>query len=158
MQTTALSSRPSLARASCGRISRPRAVRVNLSVVKAASKHQEIQQAQTPGVSSTTVALASLLLQPQLAAWADDAALEAVASSASEVQAAAAGAAETSVPAPAWLGYVVLLSPILLYGIFNLYRSQVNPRAKFTDFLFIVAGVAVVANLFSILVLKIRLF
>lgn len=31
-------------------------------------------------------------------------------------------------------------------------------RAKFTDFLFIVAGIAVVANLFSILVLKIRLF
>jgi hypothetical protein len=44
------------------------------------------------------------------------------------VQAAAADAAQKSVDAPAWLGYVLLLSPILLYGIFNLYRSQVNPR------------------------------
>jgi hypothetical protein len=32
------------------------------------------------------------------------------------------------VDAPAWLGYALLLSPILLYGAFNLYRSQVNPR------------------------------
>jgi hypothetical protein len=31
-------------------------------------------------------------------------------------------------------------------------------RAKFTDFLFIVAGIAVVANLVSILAFKIRLF
>jgi hypothetical protein len=80
------------------------------------------------GVDGTTLALASLLLQPQLAAWADEAAVEAVTSSASEVQAAAADAAQQSVEAPAWLGYVLLLSPILLYGIFNLYRSQVNPR------------------------------
>lgn len=36
-----------------------------------------------------------------------------------------------------------------MYGIFNLYRDRVNPRMKFSDFLFIVAGVAVVANLVS---------
>jgi hypothetical protein len=34
----------------------------------------------------------------------------------------------------------------------------VSCRAKFTDFLFIVAGVAVVANLVSILVFKVRFF
>lgn len=41
----------------------------------------------------------------------------------------------------------VVLFPIIFYAIFNVYRSQVNPRIKFSDFLFIVAGVAVVANL-----------
>jgi hypothetical protein len=79
------------------------------------------------GLDGTTLALASLLLQPQLAAYADDAVVEAVANTGAEVQAAAADAAQ-NVDAPAWLGYALLLSPILLYGIFNLYRSQVNPR------------------------------
>lgn len=41
----------------------------------------------------------------------------------------------------------VVLTPILLYGIFNVYRDKVNPRIKYSDFLFICAGVAVVANL-----------
>lgn len=40
---------------------------------------------------------------------------------------AAAAAAET-LTTPSWLGYALLLSPIVLYAIFNLYRSQVNPR------------------------------
>jgi hypothetical protein len=40
-----------------------------------------------------------------------------------------------------------VLTPILLYGIFNVYRDKVNPRIKFSDFLFICAGVAVLANL-----------
>ena len=44
----------------------------------------------------------------------------------------------------------VVLAPIIFYAIFNVYRSQVNPRIKFSDFLFIVAGVAVVANLVSL--------
>jgi hypothetical protein len=45
------------------------------------------------------------------------------------------------------LHLAVVLTPILLYGIFNVYRDKVNPRIKFSDFLFICAGVAVVANL-----------
>jgi hypothetical protein len=53
------------------------------------------------------------------------------------------------VPCPPLSATTVVLTPIILYGIFNLYRDRVNPRAKFSDFLFIVAGVAVVANLVS---------
>lgn len=37
-------------------------------------------------------------------------------------------AAASAEAAPSWLSYVLLLSPIILYGAFNLYRSQVNPR------------------------------
>lgn len=48
-----------------------------------------------------------------------------------------------------YMSPAVVLSPVIMYGIFNLYRDRVNPRMKFSDFLFIVAGVAVVANLVS---------
>jgi hypothetical protein len=43
-----------------------------------------------------------------------------------------------------------VLTPIILYGLFNVYRNQVNPRASFSDFLFLVAGVAVIANLVGV--------
>lgn len=57
------------------------------------------------------------------------------------------------------IGEVVLLSaPILLYGLFTLYREKVNPKATISDFLFITAGVVIVGNIFSILVLKVRIF
>eukprot|EP00882_Tetradesmus_deserticola_P003664 GHRQ01003877.1.p1 GENE.GHRQ01003877.1~~GHRQ01003877.1.p1 ORF type:complete len:159 (+),score=37.19 GHRQ01003877.1:107-583(+) len=158
MQATALSSRPSSARASLARSSHRRAPRAALSVVRAAAKQLQPQHQERSGLDGTILALAGLLLQPQLAAWADDAVIEAAASTSAKVQAAAADAAQKSVDAPAWLGYALLLSPLLLYGFFTFYRSQVNPRAKFTDFLFIVAGIAVVGNLVSILAFKVRLF
>lgn len=43
-------------------------------------------------------------------------------------------------PAPAPAELLLVLSPILLYGIFTLYRSKVNPRAKLQDFAFIVVS------------------
>lgn len=49
MQATALSSRPSLARASCTRISHQRAPRAAISVVRAAPKQQQPQQQHTSG-------------------------------------------------------------------------------------------------------------
>lgn len=54
--------------------------------------------------------------------------------------------------------FLVLLAPLLLYGLFNVYRSKVNPKATISDFLFIIAALVVVGNLFSILVLKVRLY
>eukprot|EP00878_Enallax_costatus_P007529 GHUV01007885.1.p1 GENE.GHUV01007885.1~~GHUV01007885.1.p1 ORF type:complete len:100 (+),score=47.38 GHUV01007885.1:420-719(+) len=99
-----------------------------------------------------------MMMQP-LAAHADVAdAVSSTAADATQAVTKAADAAANTVDAPQWLGYVVILTPIILYAIFNVYRSQANPRAKFTDFLFICAGVAVVANLVSILVFKVRLF
>ena len=53
---------------------------------------------------------------------------------------------------------VLLLAPLLLYGGFSLYRAKVNPKAKFSDFLFITAGSIVVLNLLSILIFKVRLY
>jgi hypothetical protein len=29
----------------------------------------------------------------------------------------------------------VVLTPLLLYGVFNVYRSKANPRAKFSELL-----------------------
>jgi hypothetical protein len=43
-------------------------------------------------------------------------------------------------PAPAPAELLLVLSPLLLYGIFTLYRSKVNPRAKLQDFAFIVVS------------------
>jgi hypothetical protein len=55
---------------------------------------------------------------------------------------------------------VILLASILasIAGFFNVYRDRVNPRAKISDFIFLVAGVAVIANLVSILAFRVRLF
>lgn len=43
-------------------------------------------------------------------------------------------------PAPSPVELLLVLSPILLYGIFTLYRSKVNPRAKLSDFAFVVVS------------------
>lgn len=105
-----------------------------------------------------SLALAGVLASTPLAAWADETAAAAPVEAAAEAAAAVTDAAAEAAPSPTWLSYVVVLTPIILYGIFNLYRDRVNPRAKFSDFLFIVAGVAVVANLVSIIGFKVRLF
>ena len=54
--------------------------------------------------------------------------------------------------------YVILLLPIIIYGIFSLYRAKVNPRIKVSDFLFILAAIVIVANILSIAIFKKRLF
>lgn len=53
---------------------------------------------------------------------------------------------------------LLIFAPVILYGLFSVYRSQVNPRAKLSDFLFIAAAAVVVANLFTIIVFKKRLY
>ena len=62
-------------------------------------------------------------------------------------------------PSGTTLGEIVLLlAPLLLYGLFNIYRAKVNPKASISDFLFITAALVIVGNVFSILVLKVRLY
>ncbi|KAL6769753.1 hypothetical protein ACKKBG_A32205 [Auxenochlorella protothecoides x Auxenochlorella symbiontica] len=53
---------------------------------------------------------------------------------------------------------ILLLSPLLLYGTFYLYREKFDRKAKISDFLFIIAASAIAWNIISILVLKVRLF
>lgn len=67
-------------------------------------------------------------------------------------------AVQSGPPAPSPIEILLVLSPILLYGVFSLYRSKVNPRAKLSDFSFIVVGLVIVANLVSIIVFKVRFF
>lgn len=52
----------------------------------------------------------------------------------------------------------ILLAPVILYSIFTIYRTAINPRVKISDFLFAVGAFVVFGNIFSILVLKIRFF
>ncbi len=62
-------------------------------------------------------------------------------------------------PSGTTLGEVfLLLTPLLLYGLFNVYRAKINPKASISDFLFFTAALVIVGNVFSILVLKVRLY
>ncbi|GFR43073.1 hypothetical protein Agub_g4080 [Astrephomene gubernaculifera] len=52
----------------------------------------------------------------------------------------------------------LLLTPVGVYALFNIYREKVNPKASFLDYVYIMVFLAIVANLFSILVYKVRFF
>lgn len=53
---------------------------------------------------------------------------------------------------------LLLLAPLLLYGLFNVYRSKINPKASISDFLFFLAALVIIGNVFSIVVLKVRIY
>ena len=53
---------------------------------------------------------------------------------------------------------LLVLLPLVLYGIFNLYRQRLNPKASFQDFLFLAGTVVVFGNIISIVVFKVRWF
>ena len=79
-----------------------------------------------------------------------------VAPAVADAAVAAADAAEKSGSfAPA---AVLGLSPILLYGMFYIYREKFNPNVKVADFIFFVLCFAVFGNLLSTTFLKFRFF
>jgi drug/metabolite transporter (DMT)-like permease len=104
-------------------------------VVRAAGTKAHIPAA------SASVLLYSLLSLP---AVADEA-----------VQPAADAATEAAIGP---LGYAGTLLPVALYGTFYLYREKVNPRAKISDFLFIIGALVVLGNIVSMVVFKTRYF
>ncbi|GIL56851.1 hypothetical protein Vafri_12159, partial [Volvox africanus] len=53
---------------------------------------------------------------------------------------------------------VLLLTPVFVYTLFNLYRDRINPQAKFLDYIYIMVALAIFGNIFSILVFKTRFF
>ncbi|KAJ9529762.1 hypothetical protein QJQ45_014531, partial [Haematococcus lacustris] len=53
---------------------------------------------------------------------------------------------------------VLLGSPIVVYAIFNVYRDRVNPKATFSDLLLFMGLAAILGNLVSIAVFKVRFF
>lgn len=67
-------------------------------------------------------------------------------------------AAEAASRAPAWLTPTLLAFPVVSYAIFSVYRDQVNPYAKVTDWMFGVAAVVIIANLVLISTLGVRLY
>lgn len=66
--------------------------------------------------------------------------------------------AEAAARAPSWLVPAVLAFPVVSYVIFNIYRAQVNPYAKVTDWMFGVAAVVIIANLILISTIGVRLY
>lgn len=66
--------------------------------------------------------------------------------------------AEVASRAPGWLVPAVLTFPVLSYGLFNLYRDQVNPYAKVTDWMFGMVALVIVVNLVLIVTLGVRLY
>lgn len=130
--------------------SRARAVQIRCS---ATTQQQQRQQAaeQQPTATELRTALALLAggtgaVAGPAAALADEAAPAA--------EAASSGGLFGLTP----LGWAVVFSPLVFYGIFNVYRNQVNPAAKFGDAVFIFAALVILGNLISILVFKVRLF
>ena len=80
--------------------------------------------------------------------------------SAAEVQETVLQDAATSAPSILGLSpleVALLLLPPVLYGLFNLYRSQVNDKAKLVDFVSLLASVVIIGNIVSILVFKVRI-
>lgn len=67
-------------------------------------------------------------------------------------------AAEAASRAPAWLTPALLAFPVVSYAIFNVYRDQVNPYAKVTDWMFGVVAFVIVANLVLISTIGVRLY
>ncbi|GIL84423.1 hypothetical protein Vretimale_15895 [Volvox reticuliferus] len=108
------------------------------------------------GVSLPAVAGLTASLSSVAAARAEEAA---------EVTTAVAATANEAVPAATTaaggLGTgeaVLLLTPVLVYTLFNLYRDRINPQAKFLDYIYIMAALAIFGNIFSILIFKTRFF
>ncbi|EFJ34442.1 hypothetical protein SELMODRAFT_438825 [Selaginella moellendorffii] len=59
---------------------------------------------------------------------------------------------------PSWLPTAVLGAPVAAYLIFSVYRDQVNPQAKLTDFFFALAAMFIVGNLITSATLGVRLY
>merc|ERR1719183_3336684 len=55
-------------------------------------------------------------------------------------------------------GLVVAFSPLVIYGVFYLYRATINPKAKVQDLLFVAAFCVVAANFLSITVFHRRIY
>ncbi|KAL4418935.1 hypothetical protein ABPG77_009115 [Micractinium sp. CCAP 211/92] len=130
-----------------GRVPSSRVQRAAAIRCMAAPQRQQHQAAAPEVSAATSLALSSLLLG-SAPAWADEAA----------APAAAAGEASQVVTGVTAAGWALILSPIAFYALFNVYRSQINPRAKFGDAVFVFAALIIAANIFCIAVLKVRLF
>ncbi|KAG2424021.1 hypothetical protein HXX76_014845 [Chlamydomonas incerta] len=136
-----LSTRP-FASACTARASRASRVSRSMVCVKA---QQKPEQAKISKDLETALLSAALAVAAPLAAHADEpvaAAAEAVA------DAGGFGAGEAA----------LLITPVVVYAAFSVYREKLNPRASFLDYIYIMVFLAIVANLVSIVAFKTRFF
>ncbi|KXZ51190.1 hypothetical protein GPECTOR_13g677 [Gonium pectorale] len=139
-RSSVLISRPSRASRACALPARrPVAVRAQSGKGDDA---QPVDLANGAAVLPVLSALAPLALTA--AARADEAATDAAAAAAD----GGFGAGEVA----------LLVTPVVVYALFNVYRDRINPEAKFLDYIYIMAFLAIVANLVSIAVFKVRFF
>ena len=101
-------------------------------------------RAHPAGSSALPLALLSQLAAVSLPAQAED------------VAAGAAAVDDGMAMGPG--GIALVTAPILLYGIFYVYRSQINPKATLVDGITVLAAVAIVGNIVSILAFQTRIF
>ncbi len=112
-----------------------------------------------PDVPAAAAAAPAATSAAGAAADAVSAAADKVADAAPAAADAASAAADAAEKGGGTVPAVVLgLSPILLYGIFFLYREKFNPNVKVSDFLFAVLAIAVWVNFLSSIVFKFRFF
>ncbi|PSC67913.1 formate nitrite transporter [Micractinium conductrix] len=118
-------------------------------IVCRAQQQQQKQQPQAPFPSAATAAaLGSLLAGAP--AWAEEA---------DGAAAAAAAANDSFAPLGVTpIGWLLTLSPVIFYLIFNGYRSFVDPKAKFGDAVFAFAALLILTNIICITVFKIRIW
>ncbi|PNW73533.1 hypothetical protein CHLRE_13g562900v5 [Chlamydomonas reinhardtii] len=138
-----LATRPFASSACTARVSRASRVSRSVMCVKAQ------QTSKTTKISKdleTALLSAALTAAVPLAAHAD----EPVAAAAAAVSEGAGGfgAGETA----------LLVTPVVVYAAFSVYREKLNPRASFLDYIYIMVFLAIVANLVSIVAFKTRFF
>ena len=68
-------------------------------------------------------------------------------------------ATSTAADAPSYsaIDYIILSTPLILYGGWSVYRSVIA-KPKLIDFVTLIAAIIVIGNLVSILVFKVRFF
>ncbi|KAG6553456.1 hypothetical protein Mapa_004368 [Marchantia paleacea] len=60
--------------------------------------------------------------------------------------------------APEWLAPAIFAFPVVSYFLFGIYRDQVNPNAKITDWLFGLVALGIVANIVMQVTWGVRLY
>ncbi|KAG2439807.1 hypothetical protein HYH02_010442 [Chlamydomonas schloesseri] len=73
----------------------------------------------------------------------------------------AAAAAEAATGSAGGFGAgeaALLITPVVVYAAFSVYREKLNPKASFLDYIYIMVFLAIVANLVSIVAFKVRFF
>ncbi|KAJ7517195.1 hypothetical protein O6H91_21G014000 [Diphasiastrum complanatum] len=114
-------------------------------------KELQMQETRSPSLSSTVAAVFLIQGAAVMDAFAAEAGnptqLDPVSQS-----------LEAAITTPAWLIPAILACPVISYLLFNVYRDQVNPYAKISDWLFGVVVLVIIGNIITMATLGVRLY